>query len=294
MAYVGSAQADIRGLDINKLATGFAEGQNKFKKFCRAGTTTAREIRWYKKTAGWIGQTGPTTAITASQIGNTSFKARPTVVEQTWERQTSYVRKYFVESPLISEEDIKDCDIDIFAVLTKDLTMAVERQVDQRIINVLTENYTPVNIQTQAATATWATVATCNPILDILNCEQKLRVYNYNPDGAVLAMNSIEYKHFINYLISVKGSSIPAIAVEAARTGVVMEFLNKKIVVDENVTTAFAIMFIPQTTVAWKSFMPISTAVIVDEGIGRKVRVWEEGEALLENPKSCVLLTGTA
>ena len=74
----------------------------------------------------------------------------------------------------------------------------------------------------------------------------------------------------------------------------VMEFLNKQIVVDENVATTFAIMFVPQTSIAWKSFMPVSTGIVTDVGIGRKFRVWEEGEALLVNPKSVCLLTGTA
>lgn len=293
MTYDTSAEADIRGIDITKLAVGFSEGVNKFKQFCLNSTTSAREIRWYKKTAGFLTGT-TTTGMTSNFMANTSFKARPQVVEQSWERQTSYVRKYFVESPLISEEDIKDCDIDIFGTLLRDLTLGVERQIDQRIINVITESYTPANIQTQAAVATWATVATCNPILDILTCEQKLRAYNYDPNGAVLAMNSAEYMNFINFLISVKGSSIPAIASEAARTGVVMEFLNKKIVVDENVTTAYAIMFVPQVSCAWKSFTPLSTGVVDEVGIGKKIRVWEEGEALLLNPKSVCLLTGTA
>ena len=293
MTYDSSAEADIRGIDINKLATGFADGVNKFKKFCAVSSTTAREIRWYKKAAGYITGT-VTTEMTSNFMANTSFKARPQVAEQTWERQTSYVRKFFIESPSVTIEDINDCDPDVFGTLVKDLTLGVERQVDRHIINVLTESYTPALIQTQAAVATWATVATCNPILDILNCEGKLRAYNYSPEGAVLAMNSIEYKHFINFLISVKGSSIPAIAAEAARTGVVMEFLNKQIVVDENVTTAYAIMFIPQTSVAYKSFMPITSGIVEEVGISKKVRIWEEGVALLLNPKSVCLLTGTA
>ena len=54
MTYDTASEADIRGIDLNKLAVGFSEGVNKFKKFCAVSTTTAREIRWYKKTAGWL------------------------------------------------------------------------------------------------------------------------------------------------------------------------------------------------------------------------------------------------
>ena len=146
-----SGMADLRGLDIDKLAKGFADEQNIFKKFCTVTNTSAREIRWYSKTAGFLDSTD-TTAITASQIANAGFKSRPVVVEQSWTRNTSYVRKYFVESPTISEEDIRDCDIDILATNVRDLTRAVERQVDARIYTVLT---TASGVQTGAATDEW-------------------------------------------------------------------------------------------------------------------------------------------
>src|SRR3990167_3798221 len=109
-----SAQADIRGLDIDKLAKGFADEELVLSRFLNNSTTKARELRWFQKTAGFL-DSADTTAITGSQIANTSFKARPFTVEQTWTRKTSYVRKYFVESPLLSEEDIKDSDIDLLA-----------------------------------------------------------------------------------------------------------------------------------------------------------------------------------
>jgi HK97 family phage major capsid protein len=288
-----SGMADIRGIDIDKLAKGFADEENVFKKFCTQTSTSAREMRWYKKTAGFLDSTD-TTAITASQIANVSDKSRPVVVEQSWTRQTSYIRKYFVESPLISEEDIKDTDIDIIGTLVRDLTRSVERQVDQRIINVITENYTPTNIQTTATVAPWDTVATCNPVLDLLKMQQMIRAYSYEPQGAILAMNSIEHKNLLNFLISVKGSSIPAFASNKLETGVVMELLGFKIIVSENVTTDYAVAFVSQRAATWKSFIPITSVKIEDKGIGTKIRVWEEGECLLTDPKAVVLLTNTA
>ncbi len=98
-----SGQADIRGLDIDKLAKGFADEALVLKKFQTVTSTKAREIRWYQKTAGFLDSVD-TTGITASQIANTSDKSRPVVIEQSWTRQQSYVRKYFVESPVLSEQ----------------------------------------------------------------------------------------------------------------------------------------------------------------------------------------------
>ena len=78
----GNAMADIRGLDIDKLAKGFADEENVFKNFVTVSPTKAREMRWYQKTAGFLDSVD-TTGITASQIANTSTKSLPVVVEQT-------------------------------------------------------------------------------------------------------------------------------------------------------------------------------------------------------------------
>lgn len=285
-----SGMADIRGIDIDKLAKGFADEQNIFKKFCTVTSTNAREIRWYSKTSGFLDSTD-TTAITATQIANTSFKSRPVTVEQSWTRNTSYVRKYFVESPIISEEDIKDCDIDILATNVRDLTRAVERQVDSRIYTVLT---TASGVQTGASTAAWDVAATADPVKDILTMKQAIRAYGYDPEGCVLALNSIEHRNLLTWLINVKGSSIPSFASNKIETGVVMELLGCRVVVSENATTDQAVIFIPQQSCTWKSFVPITATTIEDPGIGRKIRVWEEGEAICTDPKSVYVLTNTA
>ncbi len=120
--------------------------------------TNAREIRWYQKTSGFLDSTN-TTGITASQIENTSDKSSPVVVEQSWTRTTSYVRKYFVESPTISDEDLRDSDIDILAGNVRDLVRAVARQVDSRIYTVLS---TGTGVLTGAAIADgYALALTC-------------------------------------------------------------------------------------------------------------------------------------
>jgi len=283
-----SGQADIRGLDIDKMAKGFADEQNVFKKFCVNSTTSAREIRWYQKTSGFLDSTD-TTAITASQIANTSFKSRPVVVEQSWTRQTSYVRKYFVESPLISEEDIKDCDVDILATNIRDLTRAVARQVDARIYTVLTDTS---GVQTAGATAVWDVIANSKPDQDILEMKRALRAYGYDPEGAVLAMNAYDHKWLLSWLLS-KGNLTPDFANNKIETGVVLNLLGCKVVVSENVPADECAMFIPQQSATWKSFLPITAVTINDEGIGRKIRVWEEGECLCTDPKSVYVLTNT-
>jgi len=287
-----AGQYEIRGIDIDKLAKGFADELNVMKKYCTTSTTSAREIRWYQKTAGFLAG-ATTTTITSSDtlIANQPERAKPSVVQQSWTRNTSYVRKYFVASETISLEDIRDTDIDIFATLVRDLVMAVERQVDKRIYTVLT---TGTGVQTGAASSVWDVAATANPIKDILVMKQAIRAYNYDPEGAILALNPIEHRNLVEYLINVKGSSIPSFSSSLAGSGVVMEILGVRVIVNSNFTTDQALLFVPQRACTWKSFVPITTGIVDEVGIGKSIRVWEEGEALLTDPKCSYLLTNTA
>ena len=295
-----SGEQYIRGIDIDKLAKGFADEENLLKNFVTNTTTSAREIRWYQKTAGFLDSVS-TSGMTKSLIENVAERSRPTVVEQSWSRKTSYVKKYFVESPTISMEDIKDSDIDILATNVRDLVRAVARKVDLRIYSVLTEADAatptipnPTTVNTAAATGTgWDDATNGNPIKDILVGKRKIRQASYSPEGAVLYINPLEHEYLLDYLINVKGSSIPAFSSEKVRSGVVMEILGCNLVVSENATTDYAVMWVPDRAATWKSFVPIQSVVMDEPGIGKKIRVWEEGECILTDPLAVHVITDT-
>lgn len=284
-----SAQSTIRGLDINKTAQGFADEEIIFKKYCILSDTSAREIRWYQKTAGFLSATTPET------IANVAEGALPFVLEQSWTRNTSYVKKYFVESPLLTMEDIKDCDIDVLATNIRDLTRAVAYQVDLRIWNVMTESQSASTINSVTTNAAWnaASYTGVNIVEDLMEAKQKIRSNGYDPEGAILFLNATNHKHLITWLIDGKGSSIPSFASQRISDGVVMEILGLRVVVSENVTSDYAAVMIPQRAVRWKSFAPITAITKEEPGIGTIIRVWEEGEALLEHPKAVCLIVNT-
>jgi len=286
------AQADIRGIDVDKAVKGFADEVIKLKRFVANSKTTAREIRWYQKTSGFV-DTADTTAITASQIANISFKARPFVAQQSWTRNTSNVRKYMVESETLTTEDIRDSDVDILGTTIKDLVRAVEHQVDIRIWDVISNGQSGAGINTNATNAPWDTASFTNVdmIEDLMEAKMNLRVDGYDPEGAVLLLNSTDHKQLLTWLISSKGASIPAFSSEKVKTGVVMEILGLNVVVDENVTADYALVFVPQVAATWKTFTPISAVSIEDPGIGVKVRCWEEGECILTDPNAVNLIT---
>jgi hypothetical protein len=291
-----SAEADIRGINIDKLVKGFADEQYVFKNFVTVSKTSAREIRWYQKGVSYNANISAptTTGITTSGIANTSFGSLPIVAEQKWTRNTSHVRKYFVESPWITIEDINDSDVDVLATNVRDLVRAVASQVDQRIYNIITESQSPSLINTAGASGTgWDDATNGNPIADILTGTQNIRSNGYDTSNYVIAMDSLAHKQLMVFLITTKGSSIPNFSSEQVNKSVVMNLLGGSVLVSENVVTDSVALWIPNRAASWKSFMPMMSAIKTEEGIGKKIRVWEEGEAILTDPKAVHLITDT-
>lgn len=285
-------QQDLRGIDVDKLARGFADEDIIFKKFVQKSTTSARQIRYYTKTSGFC-DTTDTTGVTASQIPSMAWGARPPIVQQSWTREDTYVRPYMAESEWISEADIKDSDPDVLGTLVRDITRAVSRQVDKRIFNVISENLTPVNINNFAAVwGVWTASASGNPVLDIERAKSKIRQKGYKPEGAVLAINASGNEALVNWLITQKGSSLGNYPAEKIKSGAIMSILGINIVVSENAADTCGLMWLPNRTATWKSFTPLTATTISDALIGRKIRVREEGECYMTDGASCVLISG--
>jgi hypothetical protein len=285
-----SGQANIRGIDIDKLAKGFAEEELVFKKFVTKSNTSGRLIRWYQKTAGFLDSTA-TTTITSSQIALSSPMSLPVIVEQSWTRQESYVKTFSVDSPMISEADIKDNDIDVLATNLRDLVRAVAYQVNKRIYNIMTESQSPSTILTTASTAAWDAGSGQDPIKDINVAIRKIREYNYEPTHMFLSPK--DHDSLMTWLISTKGSSVPQFATDKLSTGVIQNILGLQVVVSNSVVADSMTISAPDRAVTWKTFTEITSEIIREPLLGRKIRVIEEGEALLTDPKSVHLTTNT-
>lgn len=283
---------EIRGIDIDKLVKGFADEELTFKSLTNETTTSAREIRWYQKTAGFL--TAPTTTgMTSNFIENTDQLAQPVVIEASWTRNTSYVKKFFAESPMISMEDIKDSDVDVLGTNLRDIVRAVAKRVDVRIWNVITENQSAVNINAVTSTAAWDAASGQDPVEDISEAIQKIQEDSYDTTNAVLLVSPKDYKSLVVWLISTKGTSIPNFSSELVKSGSAIKILGLSVRVSNNVTADYAAVVVPQRAATWKAFMPITSAVIEEKGIGSKIRVWEEGECLLTDPNAVSLISNT-
>jgi len=281
-------QQDLRGIDIDKLAKGFADEEFIFKKFLSVSPTSAREIRWYQKTSGTLDSTD-TSGITSSQIPGISQLALPEVGEQSATRNTSYVRKYMFESPWLAWEDVRDSDLDMLAINVRDITRAVVSQVDSRIYGQLSGG---LALSGAAMGTGWGDTTNGNPIVDILSGAKAIRTYNYDISNLVILMHPADYKDLMSLLIVTKGTSWTGWAGDRLEQGVLMKLLGYRLVVSNNATENFAVMIVPNRVATWKQFAPITTVQITEPGIGVKIRAWEEGEIILTDPQAGYTIQG--
>ena len=88
-----AGQADIRDLFINRVLAGFKDEVLSFKGYVTTTPTSAREVRWIQKTAGFL--SGVTTTGMTTNIGaNMSHLSEPSMVRQSFTRQTSYILEF--------------------------------------------------------------------------------------------------------------------------------------------------------------------------------------------------------
>ena len=283
-----AGQADIRGIDIVKLVEGFADVDVVLKNYVRVVKTSAREIRYYSKTAGYL--TSPTTTGITTDMIESSSKSMPVVIENSYTRLTAYVKKYFASSPMISIEDLNDCDPDIWGDIIKDAARAVNKKVDAAILVALDAG----GCGTAAATGNgWNVDADADPILDFQNAKESIKSYGYSTDNLIAYMNQAEEKWLMRWLITVKGSSIPSFSSDKVGSGKIMELIGIKIVSDPNRPTDTVTIFNPDKAIVYREFMPTTSAVIDEAGIGKTVRVWCEGVATRPNPYAVFKITDT-
>lgn len=282
-------QQDLRGINVDKLVKGFSDEAFIFKNFLTVTPTSAREIRWFQKLSNTPLNSTNTTGITTSQVAGVAFGALPPIAEQSVTRKTSYVRHYMLESPWFTYADIKDSDPDMLALNVRDIARGVLNQIDYRIFDVLSGTCL---LSGSAAGTGWDDGTNGNPILDLLSGSAQIEKQSFDPSNIVVLMHPTQKQDLLDYIITTKGSSIPAFASERVKDGILMSIVGQRVRVSNNATEGLIMQIIPQETAVWKTFSPITAVTKTEPGVGVKVRVWEDGEVLLHSPNSMCLTKG--
>ena len=284
----------IRGLEIDKVIKGIAEVEYSFKDDLEVSSTPGDSIRWYQETFGDLTATSP------MRVANVAALTPFVTLEKDWTRNTSYTRKYGAEG-FISDEDIRTADIDVLARSLWALVRAITKQTDTRILNIVTQNFAdPGNTGISAAvnmvtsSGAWSVQATCDPIRDLLEAQKAIYVSGgYNASSPTVWLSPQDHVNLKNWIISTKGSSIPQFSSAQIEKGAVMQLLGMNIKVSPNVTADKAVMLIPKLCATWKTAQGLTSDVTTNPGIGKRIRVWEDGEAILTAPKAVCFISNT-
>ena len=115
---------------------------------------------------------------------------------------------------------------------------------------------------------------------------------DYSTENVIIAMNPKNEKDLIDYLITVKGSSIPGFSSDQVTQGSLSGILGSRIVVSNNVVADSVFVGDP-TGCTWKAFEPLHAETENIMGKGTKIAVWENGVAILTDPNKMFLITDT-
>ena len=283
----GAGQALIRGLDIDKVSKDMLEEASIFKREVKNESTSSREIRWYQKTSGFLTATAP------AKISAIAYGARPFVLRQTWTRNTSFTKKYLLDSELIDMEDETDSDVQVFLNNAEDLTDAVAFDREGDIWDVVSENQAAANINDVTSTAAWDATSGQNPYADVTESEELIRQQTKRNPILKVYLNAHDHKSLKDWLVTTKGSSIPGFSSQLIDNKQLLVFDSKQVIVSENVTQDFAMVANLERGATYKEFMPLKSWIITEEGIGRKIRIGTNGITLLTRPKYIALISNT-
>ncbi len=271
---------------VDKVIRDIAKPSYKFKQAVRVVKTNAWKQTFFRASTTVL--TGATGFGVEGIPRNAAFpRATPTT-----EEVNSYIVKYGLED-FISFEDIMSSEIDQVKQIIFKLTQAVVSAVDGRIWNTLTEDRTPVNIQSITITDGQTWDASSAAIIDnLLNAAQLIGEANYDTSNLMAFVSLKDHRSIVNYL-SEKGNQFPKIGEDTAKNGRVGRLAGVQLVVSNEVTASFSLVVVPKVVGAWRESVSLRSDLEKDAFKGTRVRVVEMGVPQLTDPNAAVLIIGT-
>ena len=273
---------DIRGLNVNKIVTGFALQKFILKPLLRNISSSKWQERYYQETAADLTATAPSYI---KGIGRLSVFP---LLEVSWTQVNSYHKKHGAET-VISWEDALSNDVPVIERSLLRIARAVAKSVDDHVYSELVSTVTgPLS---GAATIGWAS-ASANIPLDVNEGIRAIQAQNYDTSTAVLVVNSRSFADMKNYLTHTKGASVPAFASSVVQNGKVMEFMGLSVIQSQSVAASGAFVLIPQECGNYLQLQAQTTETIPDPGIKYTIRSWEIGQVQITNPDAVYFING--
>lgn len=276
--------ADIRGLNVSKVVTGFALQEYKMKQLCIVESSSSWTERYFQETSTEL------TGGTGSAVEGVPRGAHFPHGEVSWTQQNSRMKKHGMEGH-VYWEDAKANDVDTVRRTLLRISRAVAKSVDDDIWDVITEGQSASNINSVSVTHEWDDHTNAVPIDNITDAMRLIAVQNYDPyKNGYLLINPQTFHDLITHLIETSGADIPQFSSEKVVNGQVGKLLGLTVVVSNTVTSDYAAVVIAKEAATYKQVQPLTVRTIEEPGVRYTIRAWEIGVCQLKNPKAVTLL----
>jgi len=289
MAAESDGQKSLRAENVERMVKGIAMATYTAKQAVMTNNSTAWKESYMQET-----NTTLSAGTTAAIKGIPRLSPFP-AAEPTWDQKTAIIKKYGLEG-YVSYEDAKTDSFDIISRTFTRVAEAVTKSVDDEILNVLSENWTPSNINEVAIPAgeEWdsATIANRDPIQNILNASAALKNENYRTGKTLLYINSTDAANIMgNANVRNAGQFFKD---SVTRNGSLGGFsFGVQIIESGSIPADSALMLKSKICGTWKAVTPLTVITIYDAGIKYTIRAFELGVTQLTNPKAVCIISNT-
>ena len=289
MAEESAGQKSLRAENVERMVKGIAMAIYTAKQAVMTNNSTAWKESYMQETNTTL-SAGATAAIKGIPRLSTFPAAEP-----TWEQKSAYIQKYGLEG-YVSYEDAKTDSFDIISRTFVRVAEAVTKAVDDEILSVLSESWTPVNINEVAIAGGYewdsATIANRDPIQNILDAQAALENENYTSGTTLLYINPTDAANIMgNANVRNAGQFFKD---TVTRNGSLGGFsFGVQIIKSKSIPADSALMLKAKICGTWKAVTPLTIITIYDAGIKYTIRAFELGVTQLTNPKAVCLISNT-
>ena len=279
-------EADLRKEFIDTAVKAVVKIEEKWKGLCAIDSSSAWTESYFRETNDDSSDGG-----TGSPIRGVPQYAPFPFFDVTETKISSVVQKYAGES-IISLEAQQNATVPMLQRKIYRLGRKLVYQIDVAIEAGVNTN--AGNTLAIGAGDEWdsATVANRDPIKDILDAVQTLRVDGIDAltGNGYLVVNGTDYTNIIS---NSKVLNHPTYESGVMQNGQVGRILGLTIVVSEATTADQAYVLVAKQGMVWKQAEGLKVVTIVDQGKSTTIRAWERGVFQLQAPNEVCKITNT-
>ena len=286
MAADTDREADLRSENIDTAVKAVVKIEEKWKALCAIDSSSAWTESYFRET-----NDDSTDGGTGSAISGVPQYAPFPFFDVTETKESSVVQKYAGES-LISLEAQQNATVPMLQRKIYRLGRKIVSQIDVAIEADVKSNRGNTVAITTGNEWDSATIANRDPIKDILDAIQTLRVDGINALGGngYLVVNGTDYTNIIS---NTKVINHPTYDSGVMSNGQVGHLLGLTIVVSEATTAESAYVLVGKQGMVWKAAEGLKVKTIVDEGKSTTIRAWERGVFQLQAPNEVCEISNT-